>query len=273
MADLSHCAKILLDIATDHSYSHTLEDGRIAAPSLEGCLGRSVDLSVIPLITCAPTAKTMKDIMKSKQALLDEVKELRGRIEELEGRIGKYMQTEKVLRNPTEAVRLMLENANDAIYVTQGDFIKFINPKAVEIFGYTAEEFMARPFIEFAHPDDHQIIYDRYRRRLNGETISDLYPHRIMDKEGNFKWVQVNSVLITWEGCPAILNFLMDISEKKTIEDALNQSERLLADIINFLPDATFAIDLEGKVIAWNHPIEELTSVDASVMVGKGGHE
>ena len=53
----------------------------------------------------------------------------------------------------------------------------------------------------------------------------------------------------------------------------LRESEKRLSDIINFLPDATFAIDSEGKVIAWNHAIVELTGVPAQDMLGRGDHE
>ncbi|MBW2264225.1 MAG: PAS domain S-box protein, partial [Deltaproteobacteria bacterium] len=49
--------------------------------------------------------------------------------------------------------------------------------------------------------------------------------------------------------------------------------ERLLADIIDFLPDATFVIDRQGLVVAWNKAIEEMTGVAADEMVGKGDHE
>jgi len=56
-------------------------------------------------------------------------------------------------------------------------------------------------------------------------------------------------------------------------ELALAASEKRLADIINFLPDATFAIDTKGTVIAWNKAMEELTSVSASTAMGKGNYE
>ncbi|MBI4721284.1 MAG: PAS domain S-box protein, partial [Chitinivibrionia bacterium] len=46
-----------------------------------------------------------------------------------------------------------------------------------------------------------------------------------------------------------------------------------LTDIINFLPDAILAIDLEGKVIAWNRAIEEMTGCPAQSMLGKGDYE
>ncbi len=56
-------------------------------------------------------------------------------------------------------------------------------------------------------------------------------------------------------------------------ENRLVESEKRQADIIDFLPDATFAIDREGRVIAWNHAIEEMTGVTSAEMLGKGDHE
>jgi PAS domain S-box-containing protein len=61
--------------------------------------------------------------------------------------------------------------------------------------------------------------------------------------------------------------------ERRQGERALKDSEQRLADIINFLPDATFAIDTSGTVIAWNKSIEEMTGVTSTEMLGKGNHE
>lgn len=59
----------------------------------------------------------------------------------------------------------------------------------------------------------------------------------------------------------------------KASEKALQESERRLSQIIGFLPDATFAIDSDGKVIAWNRAIEEMTGIPASEIIGKGDYE
>jgi len=64
-----------------------------------------------------------------------------------------------------------------------------------------------------------------------------------------------------------------EISVRKQAEEALRESERRLYDIIDFLPDATFAIDRMGKVIAWNRAMEEMTGVKAGDMLGKGDYE
>ena len=52
-------------------------------------------------------------------------------------------------------------------------------------------------------------------------------------------------------------------------EDALKDSERRLADIINFLPDATFVINKKGIVIAWNRAIEKMTGIQGRECHGK----
>jgi len=69
-----------------------------------------------------------------------------------------------------------------------------------------------------------------------------------------------------------IIEQLRDITERKRAEDALRESEQRLADIIDFLPDATFAVDKAGLVIAWNRAIEEMTGVDRYDMIGQGDH-
>ncbi|WP_292547019.1 PAS domain S-box protein [Methanoregula sp.] len=60
---------------------------------------------------------------------------------------------------------------------------------------------------------------------------------------------------------------------RRQAEHLLVESEKRLADIINFLPDATFAIDREGRVIAWNRAIVEMTGASAAEMLGMGDHE
>ncbi|HOT02897.1 MAG TPA: PAS domain S-box protein [Methanolinea sp.] len=58
--------------------------------------------------------------------------------------------------------------------------------------------------------------------------------------------------------------------EKRRAEQSLIKSKKRLADIIDFLPDATFAIDREGSVIAWNHAMEEMTGTPATAVLGQG---
>jgi len=64
-----------------------------------------------------------------------------------------------------------------------------------------------------------------------------------------------------------------EAEERKRAEAALKESQQQLAHIIDFLPDATFVIDIEGKIIAWNRAMEEMLGVEAADVLGKGDHE
>jgi PAS domain S-box-containing protein len=61
--------------------------------------------------------------------------------------------------------------------------------------------------------------------------------------------------------------------QRRRAEKSVRDHERREADILNFLPDATFAIDTDGVVIAWNRAMEKMTGVPASAILGKGNNE
>jgi PAS domain S-box-containing protein len=60
---------------------------------------------------------------------------------------------------------------------------------------------------------------------------------------------------------------------RRRAEQLRTESEKRLLDIINFLPDATFAIDHSGTVIAWNRAMESMTGQSSAEMMGKGNYE
>ena len=72
-------------------------------------------------------------------------------------------------------------------------------------------------------------VVERYLKRLKGEDLPHVYPFRIIDKYGNIKWTEINAVAITWEGKPATLNFLSDITERKRVEE---EKEKIQAQLI-----------------------------------------
>jgi PAS domain S-box-containing protein len=61
--------------------------------------------------------------------------------------------------------------------------------------------------------------------------------------------------------------------QQRRAEASIRDHERHEAEILNFLPDATFAIDKTGTVIAWNHAMEKMTGIKASEILGKGNYE
>jgi len=136
---------------------------------------------------------------------------------------------EEALKESEEKYRLLFENANDAIFIAQDEAIKFPNPKTEEMTGYTAEELENLPFISLLHPEDKEKILTRHKRRVAGEQLPSTYTYRAITKAGKELWQQLNTVPITWEGNPATLNFVRDITIQKRLETQLQQAQKMEA--------------------------------------------
>ncbi|MBW1868021.1 MAG: PAS domain S-box protein [Deltaproteobacteria bacterium] len=136
---------------------------------------------------------------------------------------------EETLRESEEKYRLLVENATDAIFIAQDAVIKFANPKTEDLLGYSAEELAKTSFADFIHPDDRDMVIDMHRRRLAGEDFPNIYSFKITDSNNEELTVELNTVLINWEGRPATLNFLRDITSQKKLEAQLQQAQKMEA--------------------------------------------
>jgi PAS domain S-box-containing protein len=136
-------------------------------------------------------------------------------------------RAKEALRESEEKYRLVVENANEAILVAQGERLRFVNRKAVEIMGYSEEELTSRPFVEFIHPDDRALVADRYAQRIAGLNPPQVYSFRIIDRLDQIKWLEINAVSLTWERRPASLNFIVDITGRRRMEEELVKIQKL----------------------------------------------
>jgi len=131
---------------------------------------------------------------------------------------------EKALRENEEQYRMVVENAKEAIIVEQDMNVVFVNNAGVDMIKYSEKILQPKPFIDFIHPDDRNMIVDHHIRRLKGEGVPSVYSFRILSQDGTVKWVELNAAVIKWKERPAILSFLKDITEHKLAEVKLNQT-------------------------------------------------
>ncbi len=138
-------------------------------------------------------------------------------------------QAVAALRASEEKYRLLIDNADNAIFIAQDEIMKFPNPKTLELFGCSEAYLLKTPFIEFIHPEDRNTVITNHRSRLKGRNPLNAYSFRVINKHGDEIWTQLNTTLITWEGRPATLNFLRDITEQKGLEYRLQQAQKMEA--------------------------------------------
>lgn len=143
---------------------------------------------------------------------------------------------EEALKKSEERYRSLVENADEAIVVVQDGMVRFANRRVMAAFGYSANEIMSVPVFELIHPEDREMVVRRYRRKISGDKSPTRHTYRVITKKGQTGWIEVGSVLIDWEGRPATLNMITDISkhvqaeeEKKAIEERLQRAEKMQA--------------------------------------------
>jgi PAS domain S-box-containing protein len=172
------------------------------------------------------------------------------------------------LSKSEEKYRRVVENASEAIVVAQDGYIRYANPQTTRLSGYEAEELLAKPFLDFVHAEDRERVRDNYVKRLRGEPTDSSYEFRILDKEGRLRWIHINAVVLDWEGRPATLNFLTDITATRELQDNLHRSlaER---DVIlkSALVGISFAINRRHLWV--NDTFARMLGYEAQELMGK----
>jgi PAS domain S-box-containing protein len=154
-------------------------------------------------------------------------------------------QAENALLESEKKYRLVVDNANEGIVITQDGLLKFANPSIAKFTGYTGNSHKAQSFLEYIHPDDREMVIEHHRKRLSGEEIPRPYSFRMIDQKGHTRWIQNNGVIVEWEGRPATLNFLLDTTERKLAVDALAVSEEKYRQLFESESDAVMILDAE----------------------------
>ncbi len=183
-------------------------------------------------------------------------------------------RAEEALQDSEEKYRTLVENAAEAIVIVQDGMMKFVNRMASEIIGYSKQELLSMSFIEFIHQDDRAMVGERYLRRLKGDVSIPKYAFRSMHKDGSFKWVEINAVLVTWEGKPATLNFLADITERKQAEETLRDSREELYRLLNSITEGAYGVDTNGNCTFVNRAFLQILGYQNDhEVLGKHIHE
>lgn len=161
--------------------------------------------------------------------------------------------------------RLLIETANDAIVVAQGNSLKFVNQKALELTGYTRDELISLPFMEFIYDDDRILMRNNFQKRLDGEAVEQRYQIRILTKSKQVRWVEMSGATIEWEGHPAIFNFVTDITERKQAEEKL----QLSASVFSHAREGIIITDANRKIIEVNDAFTRITGFSRDDALGK----
>ncbi|MFH1119830.1 MAG: PAS domain S-box protein [Bacteroidota bacterium] len=161
-------------------------------------------------------------------------------------------QAVEALRESEDKFRTLAESAPYAIMIYQNDHWVYTNPAGERISGYTAKELFERPFWELASPEYRDLIRERGRKRQMGLSSTPSYEFKIRLKNGNEKWVYLSGSSVLFKGKPAGIISVIDITERKQAEEAVQRERILLRTLIDNLPDTIYFKDTGCRKIVAN---------------------
>jgi PAS domain S-box-containing protein len=135
-------------------------------------------------------------------------------------------RADRSLRESEVKYRAVVEHAKEGIVVAQDGLLKYLNPSAIDITGYRYDEIVNKPFLDFVFTQDGTEVAGEYERKLSGDERTFPTHYRVIAKGGSVKWLEGSGVLIEWEGRPALLTFVRDITNQKYAEEAKEQKNR-----------------------------------------------
>ncbi|HEC67978.1 MAG TPA: PAS domain S-box protein, partial [Candidatus Desulfofervidus auxilii] len=209
---------------------------------------------------------------KTKAELISEIKKLRQRIAELEKREIEYEQIETKLRESEEKYRTLTESSLTGIFIHQDGKYIFVNDKFAEIHGYKPEELIGKDPLILIHPDDRKTLKQVSLKRQKGRVVSQRYEIRKIRKDGKTIWCETIATLIRYKGRPAIMGNVIDITQRKQVEENLRESEEIFKSISASAQDGIIMIDNGGNILYWNKAAQRIFGYTEKEAIGKEMH-
>ncbi len=183
--------------------------------------------------------------------------------------IHEQKQSDEALKENEERYRQITECSLTGIFIHQDGVGVYVNQRLADMLGYAKEEMIGKPLLEAVHPEDRETVIERATTRLSGAISPSAYELRLIKKSGEEISCEVLVTLIEFQGRPAIMGNIADVTERKGAEEALKKSESLLRNILEQSPYAIWIGDSEGTLVRTNKACRESLRIADEEVVGK----
>jgi PAS domain S-box-containing protein len=157
---------------------------------------------------------------------------------------------DKISKLHINLLKILDNNADAIIVVSEARQILFTNPAVDNLYGRKPKELLNLPF---QYP-------------LDAGKTSEIIIHRPDEK---ITTAEMSVVSISWEGKPAYLVSMHDITERKAMEEALRTSEAKYRNIVEMAHDSIITLNLQGQITSCNAAFARLGNVSVGDIVGK----
>ncbi|MCU1268079.1 MAG: Blue-light-activated protein [Acidobacteria bacterium] len=163
------------------------------------------------------------------------------------------IRAEEGLRESEERYKGLTDSAFDGVVIHKDGVIMSTNRAYAEMFGYSIEELLGHDILELTSPEQRELVLSKF----SGDD--PLYEVVGLRKDGSLINIEVSQTICLYEGMPALLAAVRDITERILAESALRLSEERYRDLVENAHDIIYEHDLLGNYTSANKAGLEIT--------------
>ncbi len=161
-------------------------------------------------------------------------------------------EAESALREAEAKYRGLVEESLVGVYIIQDGKFRYVNPKFAEIFGYSPREIQESCAVpDLVQPEDRELVRENLRRRTESEIPALHYAFRGRRKDGSTVDVEVLGARMEYQGRPAVIGTLLDVTNRR-------RSERIQSALYRIAEEASGAESIEHLCSAVHRIVAEL---------------
>jgi PAS domain S-box-containing protein len=175
-------------------------------------------------------------------------------------------------RATQDAREQFFQLSTQLLCIVSGSYLTMVNPAWTQLLGWSSEELVSTPWLDFVHPDDREASMV-VRSGIVGDQRRAGFTNRYRCKDGTYRWLEWGGRLSLERG--VIYAVVHDVTEARATKEAMRQLSERLATTLNSIGDAVISTDLSGAVVGMNAVAERLTewTLEEATSTGRSLHE
>lgn len=218
---------------------------------------RNISLSIDVFPGTKKSIASLQDITnwkKADEALIESREKLRARFD--------------LLKESQEKLHTVLDNLPDLVLVHRNGTILYVNPAMIDTLGIQPDEVLQKSVLDYIAPEYRALVTKAMQKRV--ETgLDEPYEIELLSHLGGHRDVLIRGSLIEFDGSPAILNVLTDITVQKRAEKALRESEEKFRTLVETSPDIIWETDLQGNFLYISPMVTRILGYLPEEIIGK----
>jgi PAS domain S-box-containing protein len=178
---------------------------------------------------------------------------------------------DQILRESEARYRELLDNSLQGVIVFEDTQIAYVNRAITELLGYSRAELetlTTTDIILQVHPEDRHIFEENLQAPPFGIPSSERFSLRVIHNNGTMRWLEARSVPMKFQGKPAQMVTVIDVTDIKRVEAELQESERNQRTILNASDALVFLLDRHGHIMSANDKFVERMNVNPDTIAG-----